>query len=108
MTMSHSSRWLLLCAVLLAACGGSNERSQESSGVVLAATGSSGSVCGTAVENGDLSLACPAGQTITAIQFASYGLSNGSCGAFEKSVCDASNSVSIVSNACVGKAACSV
>ena len=39
-------------------------------------------ICGTAAENGTMSLTCPAGQTISAIDFASYGTPNGACGGF--------------------------
>ena len=41
-------------------------------------------VCASADENATLSLACPAGQKISAIDFASYGTPNGACGNFTR------------------------
>jgi hypothetical protein len=65
-------------------------------------------ICGTASENGTLTLTAPAGNYFTTIQFASYGTPNGSCGSFTTSACHAANSVSICSTAFVGKTSASV
>ena len=49
------------------------------------------SVCATAQE-GDLAvLRCPEGYTIVAIEFASYGMPEGSCGSFSVGECNATN-----------------
>lgn len=64
-------------------------------------------VCATASEGQDASLACPDGQTITQIVFASYG-TGGSCGAFSASSCNADGAVASVAAACVGQASCVV
>ncbi len=55
-----------------------------------------------------LDLNCPlAGDAISSIDFASYGTQpTGSCGAFTKSTCYASNDTSIVTSACLGQASC--
>src|SRR5258705_13989458 len=101
MTMTLSSRWWFVCAVPLAACNGERNDALQPSNEALAGTGPVGSVCGTANENGSLSLACPAGQTIASVQFASYGDPTGSCGSYVVGACNASKSVSVVSDACV-------
>jgi hypothetical protein len=67
-----------------------------------------GIVCGTANQGGTMTLACPSGQTISAVGFASYGTPSGSCGAFTTNTCNASRSVSVVSSACIGKSTCKV
>ena len=41
-----------------------------------------GAVCDTASEGADVELSCPAGEVITAIQFASYGRPRGVCGGY--------------------------
>ena len=46
--------------------------------------------------------------TISEVQFASYGNPTGSCGAFADGPCNAGNSTSVVSKACLGQHACSV
>lgn len=66
------------------------------------------SVCASAVENANATLTCPAGQTITAITFASYGTPTGSCGSFAASSCSAANSATFVQSACLGKSTCTV
>jgi hypothetical protein len=65
-------------------------------------------ICGTTKENAALTLACPSGQSIASVGFASYGTPSGSCGSFATGTCNASASVSVVSQACIGKASCSV
>jgi len=67
-------------------------------------------ICGTASENQIATLTCPSGNVITAIDFASYGTPSGSCvNGFTKNIhCDATTSVSVVSSACLNRAACLV
>lgn len=65
-------------------------------------------VCASVDEGQTVALACPTGETVGAITFASYGTPNGTCGAFTRSTCDATNTVSIMSAACVGQQSCSV
>ncbi|HVT08471.1 MAG TPA: hypothetical protein VHO67_13510 [Polyangia bacterium] len=65
-------------------------------------------VCASGDENTTVSLACPAGQKISAIDFASYGTPNGACGNFTVSSCNATVSTMDVSTACLGFNACSV
>lgn len=69
----------------------------------------SGGSCGVARENTSLTLSCAAGETIRAIQFASYGSATGSCTTgFATSTCHAASSKQIVEQACLGKQSCSV
>ena len=65
-------------------------------------------LCATAAEYNSLSVSCPGGQVIQDVTFASYGTPGGSCGAFSKSTCDASNSLSVVSSACKGLDSCTI
>ncbi len=51
-------------------------------------------------------LSCPAGSTITSIDFASFGTSSGECGAFVEGECLAAESQAIVEAACVGQSSC--
>lgn len=65
--------------------------------------------CGTANENTTATITCPAGLVVRSVVFASYGLPQGTCGAFTKSAtCHADTSVSVVESACLGKASCLV
>jgi pectate lyase len=64
--------------------------------------------CATVDEGESLTLSCPSGQVVTGVEFASYGTPSGSCGSFSNSQCNASNSVSVVKEACVGMASCTV
>ncbi|MES1206136.1 MAG: hypothetical protein ABUS79_09390, partial [Pseudomonadota bacterium] len=65
-------------------------------------------ICASADENTTLSLTCPAGQKISAIDFASYGTPSGSCGNFSVGSCNATVSTMDVSTPCLGFNACSV
>jgi hypothetical protein len=65
-------------------------------------------LCGTASEGGTVVLTAPAGNKFTAVEFASYGTPNGSCGAFTISGCNSATSVSICSTAWVNKTTASV
>lgn len=62
-----------------------------------------GTICATADENGNVVLTAPSGATITAINFASYGTPNGTCGSFTLGGCNAANSKSIVEGYALGK-----
>lgn len=54
-----------------------------------------------------LNLTCaPGSGSITAVDFASWGTPSGSCGAFQKSSCDAASSVAVVEKLCVGRTSC--
>jgi galactose binding lectin-like protein len=65
--------------------------------------------CATAPENGSITLTCPAGQKINAIDFASYGTPNGACMGFTvDNTCNATTSTPDVSTACIGLNACTV
>ncbi|WP_438042476.1 CAP domain-containing protein [Sorangium sp. So ce128] len=67
-----------------------------------------GAVCDTASEGSDVELSCPAGEVITAIQFASYGRPRGVCGGYAATSCNAPTSKAVVERACLGKASCAV
>ena len=53
-------------------------------------------------------VACPDGQSIAAVEFGSYGLPTGECGAFGIGDCHAENSAVKVGEACLGAASCKV
>lgn len=71
-------------------------------------TPTSASGCVNVNQNSYANASCPAGQTISAISFASYGTPNGSCGSFRTSGCHAANSRTIVQTSCLNRANCSV
>ncbi|KAM5569594.1 beta-galactosidase 9 [Rosa sericea] len=56
----------------------------------------------------EIHLQCQDGFIISSIEFASYGSPQGRCQRFSQGNCHASNSFSIVSEACLGKNSCSV
>lgn len=64
--------------------------------------GTTGTICGTANENGSVTLTAPAGTVFTSIDFASYGSPTGSCGSFATGGCHASNSVTKVGTYLLG------
>jgi len=70
--------------------------------------GSAGPACAAVDEHQTASLSCPAAQVVKAIAFASYGTPTGTCGAFQTSSCNAATSSSVVSQACLNRASCSV
>ncbi len=76
--------------------------SSDNCGTVTLSLENSGIVCGTAVENQNAVLTAPAGTLITAIDFASYGTPNGSCGAYSIGFCHASGSIAVVSPYLIG------
>ena len=59
------------------------------------------------VEGYSAELTC-GNSTITGVVFASFGTPEGTCGAFQTSSCDATSSVQVVKDACVGKFNCSI
>jgi hypothetical protein len=63
--------------------------------------------CATVDEHQTLNLACPSGQVV-AVDFASYGTPEGTCGGFTLGTCHASTSVDVVTAACLGQSGCSV
>ena len=65
-------------------------------------------VCGSGAENANVTVTCPAGQTIDEISFASFGTPTGSCGSFAPGSCNASSSMAVVQALCVGRNSCSV
>lgn len=56
-----------------------------------------GTVCATADKGQTLTLSCPAGSSISKIEFASYGEVKGNCGAFEKGTCESKDAFDAVS-----------
>lgn len=60
-------------------------------------------ICGTANENGSITLTAPGGNTFTSIEFASYGTPNGTCEAFTLGGCHALNSQSICEAIFIGQ-----
>lgn len=65
-------------------------------------------ICGTANENGSVTLTVPPGNSIISIDFASYGTPNGACGSFTIGSCHAANSLSIVEAAFVGQSSATI
>ncbi|MES2331495.1 MAG: LamG-like jellyroll fold domain-containing protein [Bacteroidota bacterium] len=66
-------------------------------------TTTTGTIYGTADENGNLQLTAPSGAVITAINFASYGTPNGSAGNFTLGGCNAAGSKTIVEGYALGR-----
>lgn len=60
-------------------------------------------VCGTANENGSVTLTAPAGHVFTSIEFASYGTPGGSCGSFTFGGCHSASSATVCNNTFVGQ-----
>lgn len=56
----------------------------------------------------EVHLQCDNGHKISSIKFASYGTPKGSCRKFSERNCHSSNSMSVVSRACLGKNSCSI
>jgi hypothetical protein len=68
-----------------------------------------GSICATAVAGQTLELKCPDGKTFSKVEFASYGdKPRGKCGSFQRGRWEASASISVVENLCIGKQSCSI
>jgi hypothetical protein len=66
--------------------------------------------CGLSDENTDMTLQClDPGATIQKILFASFGAGvKGQCGSFTLGSCNSNNSLSVVSNDCLGKNSCTI
>ena len=62
--------------------------------------------CREARENQSIRIACPAGQTIAAFQFASYGKPTGSCGSYVTAPACHFDAQTYVDTNCVGNNAC--
>ena len=70
-----------------------------------------GGACDVEAEKGVVNIVCPnRGDTITKINFASYGTPTGDCksGFKQDSSCNSNSSVSVVEKACIGKHSCAV
>jgi hypothetical protein len=86
-----------------------NGSSDNCSAVTLAfktittSTTTTGIICATADENGNLVLTAPSGALITAINFASYGTPNGTCGSFTLGACNATGSKTVVEGYALGR-----
>lgn len=65
-------------------------------------------LCGTANENGVVTLTAPSGNVFTSVEFASYGTPNGACGSFTIGGCHSANSTTIVSAALIGMNSASI
>ena len=76
--------------------------------IPCSATLSGTRMCATAKEGETLVLSCPGGLVIGEIAFASYGTPTGTCGSFALSTCQASSSLTVVSDACLGQTACAI
>jgi hypothetical protein len=59
-------------------------------------------LCGTANENGTVTLTAPAGNAFSLVEFASYGTPTGTCGNFSLGGCNSSSSVSQVAAVFIG------
>ncbi|XP_010273985.1 PREDICTED: beta-galactosidase 15-like [Nelumbo nucifera] len=67
-----------------------------------------GTACGNAYEGNTLQLSCQGGRKFTAIQFASFGDPQGSCGMFRKGTCESANTLNVVRKACLGQERCKI
>jgi len=89
----------------------SSAKNEISSSSYFSSNSNSYIVCDTipsrAGEGDSLTINCPFG-IIDSITFASYGTATGSCGNFAIGECHATNSLSVVSSACLGKSSCTV
>jgi hypothetical protein len=62
-------------------------------------------------ENTNAILSCPAGETISQVKFAAYGMPTGTCTGQNFSInttCNAANTLAVVSKLCVGNSTCTV
>ncbi|KAI0528736.1 hypothetical protein KFK09_001278 [Dendrobium nobile] len=67
-----------------------------------------GIVCADVVEGNILILSCQGPQKISALQVASFGDPQGTCGSFQIGTCNVDSAYGIVRQACVGQATCSI
>ncbi|EQC24830.1 hypothetical protein SDRG_17280, partial [Saprolegnia diclina VS20] len=63
---------------------------------------------GVAADGSSLDLACPAGDVVGEILFASYGNPTGDASLFQKGWCDSMYSTNVVSSLCLHQASCSI
>src|SRR5262249_44332343 len=108
MATTFSSRWFFLCAVPVTACGHAPLDGTDPVRAGLSGESTGIATCAFAAENGTATIACPAGQTIATVSFASYGTPTGSCGALSEGACAAPSSLAVVTKACAGKTTCAV
>jgi hypothetical protein len=101
-----SIRPLLLLAVSVASSACSSTGGLEGEGEATAEDALSTATCAYVSPGSGVSLSCPSGQVIKSVAFASYGTPTGTCGSFALGSCNARTSTSVVSTACLGKAAC--
>jgi hypothetical protein len=68
------------------------------------------STCAVVDEKDTAEVSCPAGGTISSVDFASFGTPEGSCltGLVVNSSCNAADSKTVVEKLCLGKASCSI
>ncbi len=68
------------------------------------------SSCIDASENTKASIGCPPGETVSSVDFASFGAPGGSCAAgfTHNATCDSNHSMAVVKANCVGKNNCSL
>ncbi|KAG4927431.1 hypothetical protein JHK82_053204 [Glycine max] len=71
-------------------------------------TATFGKVCANAYEGHTLELACNKNQVISEIKFASFSLSKGERGSFQKGNCESSEALSLIKAQCIGKDKCSI
>lgn len=94
---------------LLSGCSGVADEEPLDVSATESANTVDGKVCARSNEGGTVTLKCPRGQTITSIDFASYGLPTGSCGAgFAVGTCHATSSKSKVRDLCLNQPFCRV
>jgi hypothetical protein len=71
--------------------------------LILTFNASAQVICGTAGENGIVTLTAPPNNTFTTIEFASYGTPTGACNSFAIGACHAANSLAIAQTAFIGQ-----
>jgi gliding motility-associated-like protein len=84
--------------------------STDNTGIVsyMLTTSTAGTICATANENENLTIAAPTGSIFTRVDFASYGTPGGSCGNFSLDSCHSVNSQSVVSSYLLNKNSASI
>ncbi len=70
---------------------------------IISVTSNAQVICGTANENGSITLTAPPNNTFTSIEFASYGTPDGTCGSFTLGSCHAASSLSICESTFIGQ-----
>ncbi|KAG0485744.1 hypothetical protein HPP92_009823 [Vanilla planifolia] len=68
-----------------------------------------GKACASVAEGKTMTLSCQGDQTISSIEFASFGDPTGTCGFFKRGSCEATETLLAVEKvACIGQASCSI